>query len=327
MRTILFLDNWAGWRVAQWLGYRGEESIALVLHPESDSHFRDDILVATRLITPRIFTADQLHDPQILAQLRELRPDLGICASFGHILKPELIDIFPRGIINLHPAFLPNNRGTHSHVWPIIDGSPAGATIHYIDPGISTGDIISQRRFPVDLTETGASLHEKITRGLVELFKDTWPQLKAGTSTRTPQDHSKATHHTTDDLAAISEIHLDRKFRAGDLLNRLRALTFPPFPGAYISQEGIRTYLRVNFTQEHTPRPQRNELATRFELNTQYTAREFLEILTSLSQALAYPAFFEHSTGRTYVRATRISEIDIDPSVDPPWTQDHIPPA
>src|SRR3990167_15961 len=47
--------------------------------------------------------------------------------------------------INFHPGLLPYNRGMYPHIWPLIDGSLAGVTIHYIDDGIDTGDIIAQQ--------------------------------------------------------------------------------------------------------------------------------------------------------------------------------------
>ena len=91
---------------------------------------------------------------------------------------------------------------------------PAGVTVHYIDPGVDTGDIIAQRRIPVEPTDTGGSLHEKITSDQVELFKEIWPLILRGNNSRTPQDLSKATLHRKAEVEEISRIDLDRTYRA-----------------------------------------------------------------------------------------------------------------
>lgn len=327
MRTLLFLNNWGGWRVAQWLRYRDEDIVGLVLHAEADRRFADEILLALKLPPERIFLGDQLCDPDTFSRIRDLRPDIGVCAFFAFILKPRLIEIFPQGCINLHPSHLPQNCGWHTNVWPIIEGSPAGATIHYIDAGIATGDIIAQRRYPIDPTDTGGILHEKITRGLVELFKETWPHLKAGTNFRTPQDHSQATYHHKSDLDQIDQIHLDRHYRAVDLLNLLRARTYPPYPCAYTLEDGQRCYYRINFAVERDARPQRNEQAIKFSLQQEYTGREFLALLATAPDSLVHRAYYDHPPGRVYVRTVAVDETQLNPLADPPWTLDHIPPT
>ena len=323
MRTLLFLNNWGGWRVAQWLRFHDEEIVGLVIHPEAHRRFGDEILRALKLPPRRVWLGDQLRDPKTLAQFRDLRPDIGISAFFAFILRPELFEIFPHGCINLHSGYLPFNRGWHTNVWPIIEGSSAGATVHYVDSGVDTGDVISQRRFPVDLTDTGGVLHEKITRGLIELFKDTWPRIKDGSATRTAQNHSKATHHRKGDLGVIDQIHLDRHYRAADLLNLLRARTYPPYPAAYAIEDGRRSYYHINYAT----RPQRNERATKFTLEQEFTGREFLTLLATSSEPLAYPAYFEQPFGRVHARIVPVDEASINIRANPPWTQDHFPPT
>ena len=185
MRLLLLLNNWGAWKVADWLRKRDENIVGLVLQPPDDRRFADEILSTLDMPPDKIWLSTQLRDPNTLAALKELRPDIGISAFFGCILKPDMINMFPKGCINLHSALLPYNGGWHTNVWPIIEGTPAGVTIHYIDPGVDTGDIIAQRQIPVEPTDTGGSLHEKITRDQVELFKETWPLIREGKNSRT----------------------------------------------------------------------------------------------------------------------------------------------
>lgn len=324
MRVLLFLNNWGGWQVVRWLRLQPEEIVGLVLQPPDDRRFAGPILSAAKLPPERIWTADQLRDPGTAAQLRALRPDIGVSAFFGFILKPEIIHLSPCGCINLHSAYLPYNRGWHTNVWPILEGSPAGATIHYIDAGVDAGDIIAQRRMAVEPTDTGGSLHRKITTGLVELFKDAWPLIRQGRNARIPQDHSRATVHRKAELAEISHIHLDRPYRAGALIDLLRARTYPPYPSAYFVEGGRRVYVRVQLLREH-------ELASvgetadggrrppRIDPGAEMKAGRLLELLGVGASSACGLACLMHDSGPIYVRAYPVDERDISTEASPAW--------
>ena len=324
MRIVLFLNNWGAWQVAKWLHQRGEDIVGLLLQPPDDRRFADEILSALDLPADKIWTANQLRDADTLAKLRELRPDIGISAFFGCILKPEVIQLFPHGCINLHAALLPYNRGWHTNVWPIIEGSPAGVTIHYIDPGVDTGDIIAQRRIPIEPTDTGGSLHEKTVRAEVELFKETWPLIREGKNSRTPQDHSKATGHRKAEVGEISRIHLDRTYRAGDLINLLRARTYPPYPSAYYIDGEQRTYVRIELLRENQLAalevPQSvTQTLPRGELDTQYLAKDLLNLLGIHDSSPKHFVRFAHESGPLFARGCVADEREFNTEASPKW--------
>jgi methionyl-tRNA formyltransferase len=235
-----------------------------------------------------------------------------------------VIQLFPRGCINLHAALLPYNRGWHTNVWPIIDGSPAGITIHYIDPGVDTGDIIAQHRIPIEPTDTGGSLHEKIIRRQVDLFKEIWPLLREGKTSRTPQDHSKATGHRKAELGEISCIHLDRIYRAGDLINLLRARTYPPYPSAYYV-EGERTYVRIELLRESQLAalgmpPSVRQTLPRGDLDAQHRAKDLLNLLGIHDSSPNYFLHFAHESGPLFARGYVADEREFKPGASPEWT-------
>ena len=311
--------------MAEWLHERGEDIAGLVIQPPDDRRFADEILAALDLPEDRIWTADQLRDADTLAELRGLAPDIGISAFFGFILKPELIDLFPRGCINLHAALLPYNRGWHTNVWPILDGTPAGVTVHYIDPGVDTGDIIAQERIPIEPTDTGGSLHEKIIRRQVDLFKEVWPLLREGKPSRTPQDHSKTTGHRKAELEEISRIHLDRTYRAGDLIDLLRARTYPPYPSAYYVEGEQRTYVRIELLRQSQldalgmPESVRHTLPSG-DLDAQYRATDLLELLGTHDSSPNHFVHFEHESGPLFARGHVADEREFDTAASPEWT-------
>ena len=122
-------------------------------------------------------------------------------------------------------------------------------TLHYIDPGIDTGDIISQREVAAVATETGGSLYRKLEQASLELFQETWPSLCAGRITG-QQPKEAGTFHRAGDVARIDEIELDRNYSARDLINILRSRTFPPYPAAFFREDGRKIYLRLELEED-----------------------------------------------------------------------------
>ena len=317
MRLLLLLNNWNGWEVAKWLRQRDEDIVGLVLNNPDDQRFRDEILAALDMPSERVWLGSQLRNPDTLARLRELRPDIGISASFAYLLKPEMIQMFPHGCINLHAALLPYNGGWHTNVWPIIEGTPAGATVHYIDAGVDSGDIIAQRQIPVEQTDTGGTVHEKITRDLIELFKETWPSIREGKNSRTCQDRSKATSHRKAEIGEISRIDLDRVYRASELINLLRARTYLPYPSAYYVEGEKRTYVRIELLRELPSNA--NQDFARGDLNGQYRATDLLNLLGVPNSSSDRFVHFVHGSGPLFVRAYTVDERDFRPEASPAW--------
>ncbi len=250
MRIVCLVNNWVGWQVLEALREDGAEIVALVLHPKEKQSFAEEILSAAKLPAERIFCATQLSDPETLKALCALKPDLGLSIFWGSILRKPFLDMLPRGCLNLHPALLPYNRGAYPNVWSIIDGTPAGVTLHYVDEKVDTGDIVAQLSVPVSPDDTGKALYWRLEQACVKLFRQTWPQIKAGTLNRQPQEPHAGTHHRVKDVEKVDAIDLERMYRGRELIDLLRARTFPPHKGAYIEVDGKRIYLSLKLQVE-----------------------------------------------------------------------------
>src|SRR5262245_13342292 len=97
----------------------------------------------------------QRGGPRATQFIQALRPDVMCMASFSQILRPEEFQIPPLGTINLHPSALPKYRGPNPYFWQHHEMDLDGAvTIHFVDEGIDTGDILLQDHFPIRLGET-----------------------------------------------------------------------------------------------------------------------------------------------------------------------------
>ena len=254
MRIIYFANNWTAWQILLGLKSRGEEIVGLVIHPETKQKYVDELRKAAALPEENIFDGSKLQEEETLAKLSALKPDIGLSILFDYILKPKLLNLFPKGVINLHPALLPYNRGQYPNVWSIVEGTPSGVTLHYIDESIDTGDIISQMEVQVSPADTGASLYRKLELASVELFEKSWGPIKNGTAARIKQGikqtGDKGTYHRTQDVNQIDRIELEKNYTGAELINILRARTFPPYRGAYFEQDGKRIYLELVLKEE-----------------------------------------------------------------------------
>ena len=250
MRIICFCNNWAGLQVLNFLRAQGEDIACVVMHPPARQKYGAEIAAAA---ASPIIDASGLREPGTIETIRKLAPQIGVSAYFGYILKRPVLDLLPMDCINLHPALLPYNRGAHPNVWSIVDGTPAGVTLHYVDEGVDTGDIIAQAQVSCDLIDTGETLYRKLERASVDLFAATWPRVRKGRTTRTRQDRGAGTSHRVKELERLAEIDLNRTYPAGKLLDLIRAQTFPAYGGAWFRYQGRKISLRVSFHEEGEP--------------------------------------------------------------------------
>ena len=119
--------------------------------------------------------------------------------GYRHIIKADILDALPDRAINLHISYLPWNRGADPNLWSFIDNTPKGVTIHYLDEGVDTGDIIVQKKVDFDAdTETLATSYQKLQGEIQALFKLNWKEIKAGTCPRYKQCGTGSLHTLKD---------------------------------------------------------------------------------------------------------------------------------
>lgn len=251
MRIVYFANNWLGWQIGKWLKSHKEEIVALVIHPKHQQKYADELISELHLPAERIIDAPTLRTSEGIAKIKEINPDMGLSIMFGFILKPDMINLFPKGIINLHPSYLPFNRGAYPNVWSIVEETPAGVSLHYIDSGIDTGGLIAQKQISVEPIDTGKSLYKKLEEESLKLFKEQWPLIKSGRHLSIPKNIDEiGSYHRKKDIVDIDKIDLDKEYEARTLINILRARTFPPYNGAYFVENGRKVYLRLELYYE-----------------------------------------------------------------------------
>lgn len=251
MRVLFLGNNWVGWQIADNLKKTGAEVVGLVLHKASEQKFGHEIREVLDIDEKNIFYANNLKKPETIKKIRALAPQIGVSAFFGSILKPDFLEIFPKGCVNIHPALLPFNRGAHPNIWSIVNGTPCGVTIHYMDKGVDTGEIIAQQKVEVEPTDTGKTLYHKLEKACVDLFEKTWPLICQGQIKPGGQYAGKGTYHRILDLMSIKEIMPNELYTAKELIDIIRSQTFKPFSGAYMKINGKKVCLRLELFYEH----------------------------------------------------------------------------
>ena len=191
-----------------------------------------------------------LTEPDQLDVIQQERPDLVVSVGFDHLVPPEVLSVPTQGAINLHPSYLPYNRGKSPNVWALVEGTPAGVTLHYMDAEFDTGDIIARRSVETSFSDTGKTLHRRLETAQFDLFTDVWPDIESDEVERTPQEDTAGTYHSKSEFISLCELDPDKEVRIKDFLDRLRALTFPPFDNAYLEVEGEKYYVDVEIRKE-----------------------------------------------------------------------------
>ncbi|MBI3812186.1 MAG: methionyl-tRNA formyltransferase [Nitrospirae bacterium] len=171
----------------------------------------------------------KIKDPVFLDSLRALKPEMIVVVAFGRILPHEILDLPPRGCVNLHASLLPNYRGAAPIQWAIINGeSETGVTTIRMDPGMDTGDILLHERVAILPEDTAGSLSGRLAEHGADLLLRTLKGIESGDVVPTAQDHSAAT------MAPMLEKEsgeIDWAQPAVKIVNRIRGLS--PWPGAY----------------------------------------------------------------------------------------------
>lgn len=124
---------------------------------------------ACRAVGARHLTVSSLNDPEALAALRELKPDL-VAYAGGGILRPAFLEIPRLGVLNVHGGPLPAFRGMNAAEWAVLHGIAPACAAHWVEPTIDTGPVLIQRVVPPLGMTTVSKLRGYMTRLSVELM-------------------------------------------------------------------------------------------------------------------------------------------------------------
>jgi methionyl-tRNA formyltransferase len=162
--------------------------------------------------------------------VRELAPEAIVVVAYGQIIPPSILEIPPRGIVNVHGSLLPRYRGAAPIQWAIARGErETGVTTMLMDAGLDTGPILLQKPIAISEEDTGGTLEAKLALVGAELLIETLFRWERGDLVPIPQDDAKA---TLAPRIKKEDALVDWSLEASEIHSRVRA--FDPWPVAFV---------------------------------------------------------------------------------------------
>jgi UDP-4-amino-4-deoxy-L-arabinose formyltransferase/UDP-glucuronic acid dehydrogenase (UDP-4-keto-hexauronic acid decarboxylating) len=135
----------------------------------------------------------KLNSPEFVEVIRKAEPDYVISGYYARIFKDQILSIPKNGCINIHPTGLPRFRGLSPSFTHMLFGDTHNyITMHWLNPGIDTGDIIAQASIEILPDDTGFTCSRRLTESAGTMFRENWPLVKAGKAPHDVQDESIA---------------------------------------------------------------------------------------------------------------------------------------
>ncbi len=167
-------------------------------------------------------------DQSVIGEVKKINARIAVLAYFGLIVPKKALDLFPLGIINVHPSLLPKYRGATPGQTAILNGGTiTGVSIIKLDEEVDHGPILAQASEPIELNDTSETLYRKLFKIGAELLSETLPKYISGEIKPVEQKHSKATF--TDRLTRESgQIDINKVPNSEQLDRMIRA--YYPWP-------------------------------------------------------------------------------------------------
>ncbi|HBR17715.1 MAG: methionyl-tRNA formyltransferase [Deltaproteobacteria bacterium RIFCSPLOWO2_12_FULL_43_16] len=181
-----------------------------------------------------VLQPEKIRDEAFINIIQKLRPDIIVVIAYGKILPKAILDIPPKGCINVHASLLPKYRGAAPINWAIINGEKeTGITTMLMDEGMDTGDILLTERVEIQDNDTTDSVYEKLKDIGANLLIKTISGLKKGMVRPIDQDDSYATYAP---MLKKEDGRIDWAIKPEEIRNLIRGMY--PWPGAYTRWEG-----------------------------------------------------------------------------------------
>lgn len=227
VQTVLLRDGAVGDRVEPWLRSRKDVDLLAVTSKKTGENRHGSAPVSGIEI------------------VNEHEPDLLLSAGYRHIIPQEVLDSADIAL-NCHNSYLPYARGANANVWSIIEEGPVGVTIHEMVEKVDAGSLVAQRRVPVYPDDTGKTVYTRLIDATVGLLEQEWQSIRDDTYETKENLIEEGTYHHSSEFDDLCELDLEAETTVGSVINKLRALTFPPFNNAYFERNGKRYYVDID---------------------------------------------------------------------------------
>lgn len=181
-----------------------------------------------------VLTPDTPRGEEFMASLEALEPEISVVVAYGHILRPEVLELPPRESINVHASLLPELRGAAPINWAVARGyDRTGVTVMRMTAGMDEGPILLQLETPIAPDDTATGLHLRLSELGAEALVEALTLLEVGELPEVEQEHERATYAPKLDRAAA---RIDWSRPAEDVARHIRAMDM--IPGAWSTLDG-----------------------------------------------------------------------------------------
>lgn len=190
-----------------------------------------------------VFQPENFRGDETVEQLRELKPDVVAVVAYGRILPQRVLDIPPKGCINIHASLLPAYRGSAPYQWAVLDGcKETGVTAMYLCREMDAGDMIDRAVTPIGPNETAGELLDRLAVLGAGLLTRTLTRMAQGPVEATAQDGTKATYAPMLDKSMCP---IDWNKTAQQVHDQVRGLHPWPVATAVINQTKFKIHSTV----------------------------------------------------------------------------------
>jgi methionyl-tRNA formyltransferase len=181
-----------------------------------------------------VLKPEKARDPELVARIDAVKPDVVVVAAYGKILPPALLDVAPNGAINVHASLLPRWRGASPITAAILAGDPTtGVSIMRMDEGLDTGPVLLQKFTNVFERDDAVTLGDRLSILGAEALLEALDDIARGTAAPHPQDDGEATYAP---LVKKADGDLEWTLRGAEIERALRA--YRPWPGVRLPLGG-----------------------------------------------------------------------------------------
>ena len=198
-----------------------------------------------------VFQPENFREDETVEQLKALQPDVVAVVAYGRILPQRVLDIAPKGFINIHASVLPQYRGSAPYQWAVLDGQKeTGVTAMYLCREMDAGDMIDVAKTPIGEDETAGQLLDRLAELGAELLSRTLSKVEKGEAKGIPQDGRKATYAPMLDKTMCA---IDWTKTAQQVHNLVRGLH--PWPVATAELNGTKFKIHATKVVEGSGKP------------------------------------------------------------------------
>jgi methionyl-tRNA formyltransferase len=181
-----------------------------------------------------VYQPERIRRPEALVRLAALKPEIMVVVGYGQIIPQSIIDVPPRGIVNVHASLLPELRGAAPIQWSIVRGyEKTGVTTMQIDAGLDTGAVLLKWETSIGPEETAPELSVRLAAAGGKLLVQTLAGLEAGKILPEQQDSALASWAP---IITKGDGRVDWSNSARQIQNLIRG--FQPWPGAHTTFRG-----------------------------------------------------------------------------------------